>query len=211
VVVLKALIISNGDLKDIDILKYYNNVDVVICADGGARHLYNRNLKPDIIIGDLDSLDGRILESYKNLAVKFEKHPTRKNMTDTELSINYAINIGAREIVLLGATGNRLDHSIANVLILYRLAYENVNMTIIDSHNEIFVVKNILKLRKKEGYFISIIPLVDSKVTLKGFEYNTNSLEFKLGSTLGISNRIIDEEGLIQVDSGICLVIRSRE
>lgn len=208
---LKALIISNGDLKDIDILKYYNNVDVVICADGGARHLYNRNLKPDIIIGDLDSLDGRILESYKNLAVKFEKHPTRKNMTDTELSINYAINIGAREIVLLGATGNRLDHSIANVLILYRLAYENVNMTIIDSHNEIFVVKNILKLRKKEGYFISIIPLVDSKVTLKGFEYNTNSLEFKLGSTLGISNRIIDEEGLIQVDSGICLVIRSRE
>ncbi len=208
---MKALIISNGELKNIDITDYFRNADMVICADGGARHLFNKGLTPDIIIGDLDSLDTDILKHFRELGVKFQKHPTHKDKSDTELAIEYAIEKGASDIVLLGATGNRLDHSMANFMLLYRLLIKNINVVIIDSHNEVFITKNILRLNNEEGCFVSVIPLTDSKVTLKGFEYDTDSVEFNLGSTLGISNVIKDKEGLIEIESGICLVIRSRD
>lgn len=208
---MKALIISNGELKNIDITDYFRNANMVICADGGARHLFNKGLTPDIIIGDLDSLDTDILKHFRELEVKFQKHPTHKDKSDTELAIEFAIEKGANDIVLLGATGNRLDHSMANIMLLYRLLNKNINVVIIDSHNEVFITKNILRLNNEESCFVSVIPLTDSKVTLKGFEYDTDSVEFNLGSTLGISNVIKDKEGLIEIESGICLVIRSRD
>lgn len=208
---MRALIISNGNLSDINLTDYVNNADIVICADGGARHLYNYNIVPDIIIGDLDSLDIKIIDSFLKLGVKFERHPIHKDKTDTELAIDYAIDKGANEIILLGVTGSRLDHTIANISILYRLAKQNINAIIIDSHNEIFITKDVLKLCNKDNHFVSIIPLTDSKVTLKGFEYDINSVDFEIGTSLGISNIIKDKKGEIEIDSGICLVIRARD
>lgn len=208
---MKALIISNGDLNDIEITSYFQNADIVICADGGARHLFNENLVPDIIIGDLDSLDAEVLNRFQGVGVELQKHPTHKDKSDTELSIEYAIEKGANDIVLLGAIGSRLDHSMANIMMLYKLINQNINVTIIDSHNEVFITKDLLRLSNKEGHFVSIIPLIDSKVTLRGFEYDTNSVVFNIGSTLGISNVVKDEVGLVKVEEGICLVIRSKD
>lgn len=208
---MKALVVSNGDLKNIDIDNYFQSADIVICADGGAKHLFNKNLAPDIVVGDLDSLDLDIIKSFQSLGVELQKHPTHKDKSDTELAIEYAIEKGANDIVLLGATGTRLDHSMANIMMLYKLVNKNINVVIIDSHNEVFITKSQLRLNKKEGYFISIIPLIDSKITLKGFEYDTYCVNFNLGSTLGISNIIKDEEGIVKIEDGICLVIRSKD
>ncbi|WP_352419964.1 thiamine diphosphokinase [Proteiniborus sp.] len=208
---MKALIISNGNLNDIDIDYYFQNADIVICADGGARHLFSENLTPDFIIGDLDSLDLEILNRFKRVGVGLQKHSTHKDKTDTELSIEYAIEKGANDIVLLGAIGSRLDHSMANIMLLYKFINQNINITVIDSHNEVFITKDLLRLNNKEDSFISIIPLINSKVSLQGFEYDTNCVDFNIGSTLGISNAIKDEVGLVKVEEGICLVIRSRD
>ncbi len=208
---MKALIISNGELKNLDIADYSKDADIVICADGGARHLFNKGLTPDIIIGDLDSIDTDILKQFQELGVSLQKHPTHKDKSDTELAIEFAIEKGANDIVLLGATGNRIDHSMANIMLLYRLLNQNINVVIIDSHNEVFITKNVLRLNNKKGCFISIIPLTNSKITLKGFEYDTNNVDFNLGSTLGVSNVIVDKEGLVKVEKGACLVIRSKD
>lgn len=208
---MKALIVSNGDLKDIDLTEYYYDADMVICADGGARHLYSENLMPDIIIGDLDSINHNTLKDFQKQGVKFIRHPIKKNKSDTELALDYAIENGANDIVFLGVTGCRLDHSMANILILYRLANQNINASIIDSHNEVFITKNMLKIDNKPGHFVSIIPLTDSKITLKGFEYDTHSMDFRFGTTLGISNEVKDKVASIKVESGTCLVIRARD
>lgn len=208
---MKVLIVSNGDLKDIDLAEYYHDADMVICADGGARHLYNEDLMPDIIVGDLDSIDNKTFEDFQEQGVQFIKYPSHKDKTDTELAIEYAIDYGANDIVFLGVTGSRLDHSLANILILYRLANQNINASIIDSHNEVFITKDMFKIDNKPDHFVSVIPLTDSKVTLKGFKYDTHSVDFKLGTTLGVSNEVKDKEALIKVESGICLVIRSRD
>ncbi|SDZ01767.1 thiamine pyrophosphokinase [Proteiniborus ethanoligenes] len=209
---MKALVVSNGNITDIDIEAYFKDADIVICADGGARHLFNKNLIPNVIVGDLDSLDYTILKKFEDLGVRFQKYQASKDKSDTELAIEFAISEGAIDIILCGATGTRLDHTIANIMMLYKLLVnQKVNISIVDSHNEIFITKKQLRLKEKKGCFISIIPLVDSKVTLKGFKYETNNRRFTLGSTLGISNVIKDNEGIVIIEEGACLVIRSRD
>lgn len=208
---MKALIISNGETEGIDIKKYFNNSDIVICADGGAKHLIRENLIPNLIVGDLDSLGNEMLKKYELLGVEIKRFPTHKDKTDTELAIEYAIEKGANDILLIGATGSRLDHSLANVMLLYKLVKLNVNIRIVDQYNEIFISNSQLTLNKKEGYYVSIIPLVDSKITLNGFKFNTESVEFNVGSTLGISNVVKENKGTINIEEGICLIIRSKD
>ena len=187
--------------------------DILICADGGAKHLYKAGLMPNVIVGDLDSIDKETLEYYNKLKVQFYKFPSEKDKTDTEIAIDYAIEKNVSEIILLGVTGTRLDHTIGNIMLLFRLLNQNIKARIVDEHNEIYITDGDLKLEKEDGVFVSIIPIYkDAKeVTLKGFKYETNKLEFKLGTTIGISNEIISEYGNINIKDGTCLVIKSRD
>ena len=87
---MKVCIILNGEIKDYKYIKniiYKNNYDYIICSDGGANHTYKMDIVPDYIIGDLDSVEDNILKYYKSKNVQFEKFPTKKDETDTELSI----------------------------------------------------------------------------------------------------------------------------
>jgi thiamine pyrophosphokinase len=211
---MKYLIVSNGSIKDIELIKQIaQRTDFIICADGGIKHLFKANILPDLVIGDLDSIseDERLEISKRN--IKVLKYPTKKDKTDTELAIDYAIENDAEEILLLGATGTRLDHTIANIMILFRLLRLGIKGCIIDSHNEVYIVDSELELQQKEDTYVSIIPLMNDAigVTLKGFEYETENKDFKMSSTLGISNRIIYEKGYINIKKGPCLVIRSRD
>ena len=211
---MRALIIANGHVEKDEIIKEeYNKADLVICVDGGARYAVRAKITPNIIIGDLDSIHKDILNEMKMKDIEFIKFPTKKDMTDTELAIEYAVDKGTTEIVLLGVTGTRLDHTLANIMLLIKLLNNNIEGKIVDDHNEIFITKDSLDIEKEENTFLSIIPLIQnlSGVTLEGFEYETREREFKLSSTLGISNVITKDRGHIKIDSGIALVIKSRD
>ncbi|RKD34370.1 thiamine diphosphokinase [Thermohalobacter berrensis] len=211
---MKTLIISNGDIKDYEVLKNEaSKVDFIVCADGGAKHLFKANLKPDVIVGDLDSITNEALGKYREEGIKFVKFPAKKDNTDTDLAIDYALQKGANEIVLLGATGTRIDHTLANIFLLYKLLKKGVKAKIIDSHNEIYITDNKLKISKDINTFVSIIPFLGDVegVTLKGFEYETNNIDIKFSSTLGISNKVISDKGKVKIKDGVCLVIKSRD
>ena len=115
---MKICIILNGEIKDYKYIKniiYKNNYDYIICSDGGANHTYKMDIVPDYIIGDLDSIEDNIIKYYKSKNVKFDKFPTKKDETDTELSIWLANKLNAKEIDLIGALGGRIDHTFANI------------------------------------------------------------------------------------------------
>ena len=95
--------------------------DIIICADGGANHIYKTGVKPDMIVGDLDSIDDETLLYYQEQNVLFHKFSSKKDLTDTELAINFALEEGANELVLFGSTGSRLDHTLGNIMLLYKL------------------------------------------------------------------------------------------
>lgn len=187
--------------------------DIVICADGGANNLYQTDIVPDMIVGDLDSLDYDTLMYFRELEVLFYKFPSEKDKTDTELATEFAIKKGVKEIILLGVTGTRLDHTLANILLLYKLLQENIKAKIIDGSNEIFIVDKVITIEKEENTFVSFIPLFEKVkgVTMSGFKYLTQNIDFDRGSTMGISNQVKDKAGHIDIKDGIALVIKSRD
>ena len=211
---MRALIVSNGTITDLDMLKEIGKEsDYILCADGGTNYCLSASLLPNIVIGDLDSISKETLkEIYKN-NIPIEKFPIEKDATDTELSVDYLIKKGFKDITLVGATGNRMDHTLANVFLLNKLHDKGIKGKIIDESNTIYLVDKELILTKEEGFFVSVIPITDSGITisLRGFEYELNKVKINFGYTHGISNRIIEDKGYIVVHEGKCLVFVSKD
>lgn len=211
---MKGLIVGNGEIENSDWLKEtIKTIDYIICADGGANHLANIGLKPNLVIGDLDSVKRETLKFLENEKVVIKKYPEEKDYTDTELAIKYLINKGVKEITFVGVIGSRLDHTLANIFLLKNLLDRGIKGKILNDKNTVYVVDEKIILERKENSFISIIPIntEGAVLTLKGFKYDTDREKFPFSSSYGISNEIIEDQGIIEVHKGICLVIISKD
>ncbi len=209
---MKALLVSGGNIENIELIKKVaDDMDFIICADGGTNYCLDANLVPDIIIGDLDSIEENSLKTIEYQKIPIVKFPVKKDNTDTELAIDYLIEKGFRDITILGALGTRMDHTLGNIFLLKKLRDKKVKGKIIDHHNIIYLVDNELKIKKQRNSYVSIIPITDNgiQVSLNGFEYPLSKAKLEFSSTLGISNEIKGSYGYIKIHSGIALVIIS--
>ena len=207
-----ALIIGNGQETDVSIVRNIE-YDYVICADGGLEKAKNYGIKPDIAIGDFDSTAPDLLNEYaKNIDI--EKFPPEKDFTDMELAVQFALSKGFKSIILIGASGTRLDHTFGNILLMEKYYKYGVNIVIIDNNNEMKFISDNTELytEYKEGYYISIIPLTELKgFSLEGFKYNLDNVNVQRGSTLCISNQIKDSKGKIRLRKGNAIVFISKD
>lgn len=187
--------------------------DLIIAADSGARYLKKTGYLPHVIIGDLDSIDPDTLAFFQKKKVPVQPYPSRKDRTDTEICLDYARAQGATHITMLAATGTRLDHTLANVMLLVPLADAGISAAIVDEKNDIRVVKDRTELIGTPGDLVSLIPLTDtvSGVTTTGLSYPLENQPLMMGSTLGISNYFSVSRALISIGSGTLLVIRSMD
>ena len=211
---MKGLIISNGEIRDLNILKsVINDVDFIVCADGGTNHIAKINVMPDLVVGDLDSINKDALKFIEEENVNIQRYNPKKDATDTELATEYLIEKGFKEIVFMGVTGSRIDHTLGNILLLNKLLKKGIKAVIIDDKNRIYITDNKFCVPREEGTFVSVIPITTNgaNVTLKGFEYETDRVKFNFSSTLGISNRVVENVGHIKVENGICLIIISKD
>ncbi|MGL4913788.1 MAG: thiamine diphosphokinase [Romboutsia sp.] len=212
---MKICIILNGEIKGYKAIRevlYKEEYNCIICADGGANHAYNMEIIPDYIIGDLDSVKEDIVKYYKNLNVRFEKFPTKKNETDTELCIYLATKLKADEIHFIGALGNRVDHMIANINLLYYIRIQNIAPKIISEEEEIYIALNEeISINGKKGDTISVIPINGNanSVTLTNLEYPLENYHMKFYIPLGISNVMLEDECKIKVSDGSLLIIKN--
>lgn len=210
---MKTFIISNGDITDYEYCKnIINKDDYIICADGGTRHAYNMGLKPDLIIGDLDSLQQYYIGYYRDQGVEIIKHPKDKDKTDTHLCILKAIDFSS-EIILLGALGNRLDHSLANVSLLKIGIDNNIQIYIDDYRNQVYLIDKTIRLQGKPGDIFSLLPF-NGKVEglqIEGAKYELRNAEMKAGNPFGISNLFLEKEVIISLKKGLLIVIKSKD
>ncbi len=213
---MKICIVLNGEIENYKYIKdtiEKNDYDFIICADGGANHTYNMNIVPDYIIGDLDSVSYEVINFYKNKNVNFEKFPSKKNETDTEICVYLAQKLYAKEIHFIGALGGRIDHMIANINLLYYVRNKDINTKIISDKEDIYIAINEeVIIKGNKGNTISIIPINgDAKcVTLKKLEYPLNDYNMKFSIPLGISNVMLEDECSISVGEGSIIVIRNK-
>lgn len=215
---MKYVIVSGGKIEDDFALEWMKEkvYDCIIAADSGMNFLYRNGIVPDIIAGDFDSVDDDSLDEFSSLPdVEILRLNPVKDDTDTEFVIREAIRRGATEITLLGATGTRLDHVLANVYLLGIGLEAGVSMEIVDAHNRIRMTDDVLQISKAEqfGAYVSVLPVKgDAKgVTLEGMKYPLRDADVRCFSSLGVSNEIIEEVTRISVKQGALLVIESRD
>ena len=196
---MRAVVIGNGTINDYGYIKsLLRKEDFIICADGGIRHAYALGIKPAVVIGDFDS-------SEKDDSITVYEYPARKDFTDGELAISYAADNGYNEIMLLGMTGSRLDHTLTDIFLLSR--YEGAY--IIDDKNEIHLVRSNLRLEGRRGMTLSIIPVYGDVcgITARGLEWELDNDTLYFGTSRGNSNIINDDVCTITIKSGVAAVI----
>lgn len=210
-----VMIVGSGDFavsKTIE--KYKSRGFKIIAADGGANSLFEAGIVPDYSIGDYDSISKETYEWLKLNQVSMDKYPSKKDKTDMELCIDFAMSM-SKEIVITGGSGYRLDHTLANILLLIKFHQKKINIIVEDDYNHIIILSGNNKLDVKEymGYNLSILPYFDDliDVTTNGLEYEVLNQRFPFGSSFGVSNVILKENIEINIGEGIGAIIISKD
>lgn len=203
---MKALIIANGSIPKIKkVRNILKKSDLVICADGGANTASKISIKPDVIIGDFDSVTENTLKYFKNVEkIKIED----QDSTDLEKAIIYCINHGYKNIDIIGATGRRTDHTIGN-LGCFRKFRGKVNLKMIDSNGEIILIDKKVKIKSSIGEIISLIPLERcTGINTKNLKYPLVNGILELGVQEGTHNIAVGRSVTIEVKNGTLLLYR---
>lgn len=209
-----GVIICGGTIYDYRYTKkYLQNADMIISVDSGARHCKAFRIKPDLLIGDYDSITSDDLKYYSKMGVEAIKYPAEKDMTDSDLATEIAVKRGCSKLIFLGAIGTRLDHSISNIFMLKKLLDNGIDAMIADEHNEMIVIKDHYELKKEDDVFISLLPLAGKAegVTISGFYYPLVDATLEVGSSWGVSNKFARDTASVTLKKGYLLVIKSRD
>ena len=186
---------------------------VIIVADCGLVSADRLGVIPDHIVGDFDSVSEKLLEKYRQTSIEINRFPREKDKTDTEIAIELALMHDPTNLDIFGATGSRLDHTVANLHLLMLPLQLGIDANLLDEHNKIYLKKEGFTINKarQHGSYISLMPFCApvKGVVLEGFKYPLREVDLNMGSSLGISNEIVDEIARVEFSGGILLVIES--
>jgi thiamine pyrophosphokinase len=209
----QAVVFVNGEFHPFPQAQQLIQPDTyIIAVDGGTRHALQMGVVPHVIIGDLDSLTSEALAQAEAVNVTCLRFSPHKDETDLELALQHAAEQGIRDIFLLGASGGRLDHSLANLLLLAHPTFKDLNIKIVEGHQTTFLIRNTANIRGNPGDIVSILPIGGNAVGVsnEGLEWPLNDETLPTGSPRGISNVLLGEHAVIRVRQGTLLCIVRR-
>lgn len=211
---MKAVVFGGAEIKDYSFCKKYTDNAYIIACDGGMSHCMALGLKPDIIVGDFDSVKKDVFDYYKNEKIPVEQFPCRKDETDMELGLDAAVKAGAKEITIIGGIGSRLDHTMANCQLLYILLKEGIKARIANEFNEIELIDKDIAIEGCKGDIVSLIPMSEEVcgVTTKNLEYPLYDAKLCFGSRLiAVSNVMTEDESFVSIKSGLLYVMKCHD
>lgn len=214
----RLLIVNGGELSDQLLIREYNacKPEWCIAVDGALDHFYRTGLPLTHAVGDFDTADPAILEHYTDGLHYVERHCPQKDETDSELAMNLALMLHPDEIEILGATGYRMDHALANLDLLYLPLKKGIACRMVDEYNEITLVETRRDFQRTDLWkYVSFIPFTETVtgITLTGFKYPLTDYTMRKGQMpgLGVSNEISGRQASITLKQGILYCIRSRD
>ncbi|HHV79778.1 MAG TPA: thiamine diphosphokinase [Firmicutes bacterium] len=186
---------------------------LIVAADAGAERAIDLGLKPDIIIGDMDSVCPETLASCREAGIPTQVVPCEKDETDSQLALEYCLSKGINDLVFVGAFGGRLDHVLANIIMIAGYMGEEriARAELVGEDGELLILRGpqpLQPLRGRKGQLVSLIPL-SSRVTgvnLEGVKWPLREHSLTWGQTLGVSNVMQGDAGWISLRSGVLLV-----
>lgn len=213
-----GVIVSGGSIDVPFALEQVKKIspEIIIGVDSGLAFLYHNQVVPTHIVGDFDSVDAEVIEYYKTQTqVPIREFDPVKDASDTEIAVRMAVELGVQKLYLLGATGTRLDHVMANIQVL-KIAHDaGVKAYIMDPYNRISLVEKEICLSKVDAYgpYFSVFPLGGS---IQGFcivdaKYPLNNHTLCPYDSLCVSNQILEKKVRITFPEGIIILMETRD
>ena len=200
---MRAVIFCGGEIVD-----YYRvrasirQGDMLICADSGYRHAKIMGLRPDIVLGDFDSYEKAVVDCDHVLT-----YPAKKDYTDSEIAARYALEHGCDDILLLGATGGRLDHTLGNIYLLKLIMEHGAAGELYDGVTAVWLAKGTISVSGSVGDILSVIPFGEAAdLTTKGLAYPLIH-QGLAGASTGVSNVFETERVRLDIGEGRALVV----
>lgn len=214
----KAVIVSGGTLEEIFVSEILGNMDyeILIGVDRGNAFLYEHGICPTHVVGDFDSLSEDIVQYYKGIKeIEVREFDPVKDASDTEIAVRLAIELSCTSIIILGATGTRIDHIWANVQVLHVAKEEGAQAILLDSHNRIRLIEEETHLKKSEAFgpYFSVFPLGGEvkNFGIRGAKYPLYDHLLTPYDSLCVSNQIEGEEAVITFPEGKVILMETRD
>ncbi|HEX6655579.1 MAG TPA: thiamine diphosphokinase [Candidatus Limnocylindria bacterium] len=210
---MRAVLVASGDPHPDD-GRWLEGADLIVAVDAGAAWLVQHAVRPHALVGDLDSVDAELVRSLAAAGVAIERHPIDKDQSDTELAIAFARSKGADEITVLGAFGgSRLDHEIANLILLSGSAGSGVRLVHGESQVTALHGDDERQLAGPDGSLVSLFAAGGDAlgVTTSGLEYPLRDETLLTGSSRGLSNVILTRPASVRLRRGTLLVVEQPE
>lgn len=205
-------VVANGEfIYPERLLAVLSEVDQVIAADGGANWLAAQGIVPDVLVGDMDSIAPRVALALADGRCRLVRRPSHKDETDTELALLEAVASGARRITLLGTLGGRVDHALANVLLLTMPALESSEVTLFDGRSFLSLIRRSRTIIGHAGDVISLIPLGGAAegIRTEDLEYPLVHETLFVGPARGVSNVMLGERARVSLERGLLLLVHT--
>ena len=214
----KTVIVSGGMLEEDFVLPILKSeeTEFVIGVDKGLEFLYKHEIKPDYIVGDFDSVSRELVDYYREeLNVPIREFNPVKDASDTEIALRLCLGLNRKSILILGGTGNRIDHLWANVQCLQIALQAGADARIVDSHNQIRLLDSDITLKKSEAFgpYFSLFPLempVD-ELSIRGAKDPLQNHFLKPSDSLCVSNEFAEDEVTISFVYGKVILMETRD
>jgi len=211
-----ALIIAAGSehCRDASRLRIAET-GLIICADAGIVACRELGLRPDFLIGDLDSAPAELVEWARDVGARILRHPVAKDETDLELALAKAIELGACRLVVTGATGGRVDHTLANMDVLMGVARRAELLVAVEGWGEMIFLAGAHRKAAIHGAVSDVVSLIPRcgearGVTTAGLHYPLRHEDLCYGTSRGVSNRMTEPVAHVTMVDGEMLVIHVR-
>ncbi|MBR1867672.1 MAG: thiamine diphosphokinase [Clostridia bacterium] len=174
--------------------------DKIICCDGAYNYLLERRIKPDVVMGDFDSLgfvpEGAIV------------YPVEKDMTDFEIAVEYLIENELKDAVVYCGGGGREDHLLANYAVALKAFKKGINLRFITNYTTAFFVSGNCRFVVKRGSVISLVAFNKAKIDFsEGLKYAYREVVLEFNTSLGVSNVATADEVKLSFEYGEALVL----
>jgi thiamine pyrophosphokinase len=207
-----ALVFTGGDPPTLHDQRDLTEPALVIAADAGLHHAQRLGYRVDVVVGDLDSADPAAVAAAEAAGATVERHPVAKDASDLELALAAALDRGCTEVVVLGGHGGRLDHFLANTLLLASPELAAVRVEARFDGATVLVVRDRIELHGAPGDLLTLLPLGGpaNGVVTEGLRYPLRSETLHPGSTRGLSNELTEAAAVVTVADGVLLAVVPR-
>jgi thiamine pyrophosphokinase len=205
-----AVVFAGGEPVSAHLAERLPGTDLVVAADSGVEHALALGWRVDVVVGDLDSAAPAALDAAIAAGAQVERHPVDKDQTDLELALRAARARGAGRVVVVGGHGGRLDHLLANALVLASPAADGADVEWLAGTARVTVVRSEAGLTGSAGSTCSLLAVGGPArgVRTEGLRFALRGDDLMPGSTRGMSNELTGTDARVSVEAGTLLAVQ---